>query len=194
MNMNKIVKGRVDLQGVQIELEGEPDALANVVKSVIGTTPEAKEAARKAKKAEYMKKWWEKNKKSSTTSSKGTKPKSSAYKNRHGYHKWTDHDVVSIAKLALEHGQEQEGFGARVYRMLRKEGDVKTRSKENVCVFANRVHRYIYHGHKKELNNNIVDILNNHGFSPREQRPSFFGPRAERPSFLGDVRDAPEEA
>jgi len=157
-NMNKTqsqLVGKINLlNGVYVEVEaGTVSDLASVISSVVGSSqsghPKATSQVTKAK----------------GVSTGSYQPVGRKYLNRTGYHKWTEHDVVSIARIAIENGPMAEGVGEKCYKFLKESGDFKGRTRVNVSIFARRIHRYIFTGNRGGIHNNIAEILKKHNLN-----------------------------
>jgi hypothetical protein len=134
-------KAEITINGTQIKIETENTVeLANILNSIVGET---QTGMNKLEKIISTKKGI----------SDGT------YKKTAAYLPWSENDVKTVAKVALSYGPSQRGLGEHVLRILKKDGDVKTRGKVNVEIFADRIHRYFYTGNKKGINGKTMGIL-----------------------------------
>lgn len=157
--MTQILKGKVTIDGVSVEIEaGTPSELASVLQSVLSVgkksqTPVAKPVDTPSSPSAY------------SVKPNVRKNKSSGMP-RKGYHWWTKNDVLTVARLAIEHGEKQDGFSKRVSRYLRGHGEVRSRSDVNMQIFGNRIHRYLYKGRTLKMNKSTLKMLNENGFVP----------------------------
>ena len=151
-------KGKIVLNGAQIEVETDsPNDLASVLTSILSNNIEKTEKKEITPRETVLEK--------PVVTPAGRSIRKDNGKKRMNYYAWSDKDVLTIAGMALKHGDNREGFPKKVIDRMERVGDVKTRSYENFSIFANRLHRYLYTGDKSGVNKNILAVLMANGFS-----------------------------
>lgn len=147
--MNSYLKGRIVVNGAHIEIEADtPGDLASIISQVIKTARPSAPVV-------------------NTQNTAVVKTKVSKYSKleRNGYYKWTDKDVLLLARLAINWGPTRKGIGEKAYQLMKAEGDIKKRGKMNILIFVDRLHRYFYVGNKLGLNKNILTVLEKNGLT-----------------------------
>lgn len=148
--MQNVIKGRIKLNGVDVELEASsPTELANIINQLANgrsTTP------RRAQK--------------NVTQAQVTRQEDQKKKRTlKAYLRWQDEDVVAIARLAGQFGESGRGFSAAAYRYIRANGVNKERDLKSVSVMAGRIFRFVHTGETMGMNEKTLEQLSSKGIT-----------------------------
>ena len=86
--------------------------------------------------------------------------------------RWTEGDIVRLARLAVGFGERSRGVGEAAVKVIKEQGDIQNRKKWGTQLMAHRIHRYVHRGVTSSLNKGVIGTLTKNGFSPLRQETS----------------------
>jgi hypothetical protein len=149
INMDKANRAKINMGDIYVEIESQSsNELASVVRSII----DQRKGSSVGQSAE---------------SPAGPKNPGGRGGKRLNYNFWTDDDVLRLVSLVTDHGEHVKGVADKAVKMIRREGDNRTRVESSIRTITLCIHAYLYgYRHNGKLNNRLVTVLRKYNVRP----------------------------